>query len=113
MAQVPILIFTGDGSGAVSAFDGEGALMWRTVLSAAVHSLGFRGRILWAGTGDGRLLALDPVTGSILAALKAEGAVHAPPLQLGGLSEKIIWVSRDGIVRAHRLQFQERPWDEE
>lgn len=110
MAQVPIFIFTGDGSGAVSAFDGDGALFWRTNLGAAVHSLGFRGRILWAGTGNGRLLALDPVTGSILTALKADGAVHAPPLQLGGLSRKIIWVSRDGIVRAHRLQFQERPW---
>ncbi len=110
MAQVPIFIFTGDGSGAVSAFDGDGALFWRTNLGAAVHSLGFRGRILWAGTGNGRLLALDPVTGSILTALKADGAVHAPPLQLGGLSGKIIWVSRDGIVRAHRLQFQERPW---
>ena len=110
MNNAPGFIFTGDGSGAVSVFDGNGALLWRTDLGAAVHSLGFGGRILWAGTGGGDLVALDPA-GSILFILKAEGAVHATPLHLARPSERIIWASRDGKVRAHSIQVRERRWD--
>jgi len=110
MKNAPGFIFTGDGSGAVSVFDGNGALLWRTDLGAAVHSLGFGGRILWAGTGGGDLVALDPA-GSILFTLKAEGAVHATPLHLSRPSERIIWASRDGKVRAHSIQVRERRWN--
>ena len=110
MNRVPAFIFTGDGSGAVSVFDVDGALLWRTDLGSAVHSLGFGGGVLWAGTGDGRLAALGPA-GTVLYTFQAEGAVHSPPLHLGGPSERIIWASRDGKVRAHRVQFQERRWD--
>ena len=109
--RVPSYIYTGDGSGAVSLFDAGGALLWRNSLGSPVHALGLRGQILWAGTQDGRLSALNPVTGSVHGYLEADGAVHAPPLAAGPAGDVMIWGSRDGKVRAHRVKVLEEPWE--
>ena len=99
----------GDGSGAVSQFDGNGALIWRTALGSAVHALG-GGEMLWAGTEDGRLIAINPVTGALTATLKAAGAVHSPPLITDGPTRRMVWAARDGVVRALDWKISEKPW---
>jgi len=99
-----------DGRGAVFLFDSDGALLWRTELGSAVHTLSRSGPALWAGTEDGTLAALDFFTGRILSRLKANGAIHGPPAWTG-MGDQIIWAARDGIVRTFELDVYQRQWE--
>lgn len=99
-----------DGHGSVFLFDSDGALLWRTELGSAVHTLSRSGPALWAGTEDGTLAALDPLTGKILTRLKANGAIHGPPAWTD-TGDPIIWGARDGFVRALELNVDQRQWE--
>ncbi len=99
-----------DGRGAVFLFDSDGALLWRTEIGSAVHTLSRKGPALWAGTEDGTLAALDYFTGRILSRLKANGAIHGRPAWADN-GDQIIWAARDGIVRALELNALQRQWE--
>ena len=71
---------------------------------------GRRGDVV-VGTEDGRLVAIDPVTGALTVTLRASGAVHSPPLILDGPVRRIVWGARDGVIRAFDLRIDESPWD--
>jgi len=111
VASNPDSILTGDGSGAVSRYDVDGALMWRTVLKSAVHMVAVQGPLVWAGTEDGRLAAISPVSGAVVATLESRAAVHSEPYLVGGGANRLIWASRDGSVRAHDLKLSRIPWE--
>ncbi len=103
------LLGVGAGSGAISLLDGTGALRWRSGVGSAVHALGGK-EVLWAGTEDGRLIAIDPVDGALMATLRAAGAVHSPPLITGGTTRRMVWAARDGVVRALDWNVSEKTW---
>ncbi|MDF1535353.1 MAG: NosD domain-containing protein [bacterium] len=99
-----------DGNGSLYLFDSDGALLWRTELGSAVHTLSRTEQTLWAGTEDGILAALDPMTGRVRLRVEAAGAVHGRPAWSGGW-DPVIWAARDGIVRAFELTRRREPWE--
>lgn len=103
-------IIGADGGGWVSMLDAGGAPLWRTGLSSAVHTLSMSGRLIWAGTQNGDLVCLSPVSGRILARFKAGDSVHGSPLPVREAFDGIVWAARDGIVRAHRITVFDEPW---
>ena len=107
----PEFVLVGDGSGAVSLYDTDGALLWRNWLGSAVHMVTHEGPVIWAGTEDGRLVAFSPVSGAILFEFKAGKAIHSMPYYVPGDEPVIIWGSRDGTVRAHDLKVERIPWE--
>jgi parallel beta-helix repeat protein len=104
------LILTADGSGVLSLFDQDGALFWRSEVGSAVHMVSSSGALIWAGTEDGRLIALSPVSGAVVGELTSTGAVHSRPV-VPGEGYTIIWAARDGVVRAHDLKMEIRQWE--
>ncbi len=104
-------ILAADGSGAVSLFDPDGALYWRSELGSAVHMISRTGALIWAGTGDGRLAALSPLSGAVVGELRSRDAVHSRPVVVPGEGQTIIWAARDGVVRAHGLKMENRQWE--
>jgi outer membrane protein assembly factor BamB len=90
-------ILAADGSGAVSLFDPDGALYWRSELGSAVHMISRAGALVWAGTGDGGLAALRPLSGAVVGELRSR--------------DTIFWAARDGVVRAHGLKMENREWE--
>jgi outer membrane protein assembly factor BamB len=104
-------ILAADGSGAVSLFDPDGALYWRSELGSAVHMISRAGALVWAGTGDGRLAALSPLSGAVVGELRSRDAVHSRPVIVPGEGHTIFWAARDGVVRAHGLKMENREWE--
>ena len=104
-------ILVGDGSGAVSLYDQDGALFWRTDLGSAIHMVTVSYPAIWAGTEDGRLAAINPLSGAVLAELKSGSAVHSRPWSVPGDHRAIVWASRDGFVRKHAIKVTQRMWE--
>lgn len=75
---------TGHAPGPAPAF--TGAIKWKVTLPASVLSSPIvTGDAVYAGTGDGRFLALDPATGNTLWERATPGLVSAQPGVVGGL----------------------------
>ena len=104
-------ILVADGSGAISLFDQDGAVFWRSGVDSAIHMVSSSGALVWAGTEDGRLIAMSLVSGAVLGELTSRGAVHSRPVVVPGEDPSIIWAARDGVVRAHGLKIEYRQWE--
>jgi hypothetical protein len=104
-------IFVGDGSGTVSSYTGNGALMWSLDLGTAIHyisepALGF----MLAGTqSDG--LRIFTFTGKLVGTLQAGDAVHSAVIHERDRDVQVIYGARDGIVRSSSLSMSKRSWD--
>ncbi len=101
-----------DGSGALSWFDPSGALLWRTELGAAIHTLDKARDLVWAGTEDGSLYGIYAVTGRIVIRLAAANAVHSLRASIVSKDQdRILWAGRDGVVRHHLVHAVLVPWE--
>jgi len=107
----------GDGSGNLSAFSENGALMWVTEFGSAIHVVAgnefFSGAVV--GTEDGSLHGVNYI-GRPVFAVQTGGAVHSAVVDAeyeNVLASKttVIWGSRDGRIRAARINQEVTPWE--
>jgi len=107
----------GDGSGNLSAYSEDGALIWVTDLGSAIHAVAgndqFAGTVV--GTEDGSLHGVDYLGRPVFAVL-ADGAVHSVVVDADYedvLNSKttVIWGSRDGKIRATQVIQEVTPWE--
>jgi outer membrane protein assembly factor BamB len=105
----------GDGSGVLSAYSVDGALMWRTVLGSAVHVLAGAEDLtgVVAGTQDGELHIID-YFGRSSVKLGSGGAIHGVVIDAQAepkAKATVVWGSRDGTVRAVQVNEENVPWE--
>jgi hypothetical protein len=107
----------GDGSGNLSAYSEDGALIWVTDLGSAIHAVAgndqFAGTVV--GTEDGSLHGVDYL-GRLVFTVLADGAVHSVVVDADYedvLNSKttVIWGSRDGKIRATQVIQEVTPWE--
>jgi len=104
-------IIVGDGSGTISSFTGNGALMWSLDLGTAVHvisepALG----LMLAGTeGDG--VRIFSSTGRLIGTLQTEGAVHGLAFHQREKDALAVFGARDDVVRAYSLTLSKQTWE--
>ena len=104
----------GGGSGKLSAYSKDGALMWVTDLGSAIHVIVDNYPLpgVFAGTEDGSLYGINYL-GRIVFRNKIGGAIHGLALTLddedAAVSE-VIWGSEDGTIQAVRLTEEISPW---
>ncbi len=110
-------IFTQDAAAAVRAFDTSGKLLWSTDLTPASDKFGqasgggiaFGGGRLFATTGYGEVVALDPETGAIFWRHKMGAAISAAPVVIG---DRVIVVARNNIAQSLTQSYGRIEWEQ-
>ena len=104
-------IMVGDGSGTVSSFTGNGALMWNLDMGSAVHVVsGPAYGLMLAGT-ESNGVGIFTSTGRFLGTLESQGAVHGMAF-LGRENDALaVYGARDGVVRAYSLTLSKKRWE--
>jgi outer membrane protein assembly factor BamB len=105
-------VLAGNGDGRLLFLDGgKGATLWERTLGSPVHVTEWLDRrTVFVGLEDGTALLLDQWTGLTLAGMKTGGAIHGAPL-FDGATRTLVFGSRDGILRACRVEVAETPWE--
>ncbi len=104
----------GDGKGKVTFLGRRGERFVVIKLGSAVHALGSmagpEGEMLTAGTEGGGFFLLGVPDGRIAASVATGGAVHGQALW-DRENRILVFGSRDGILRAYRVEVKETPWE--
>ena len=104
-------ILVGDGSGAVSSFTGNGALMWRLEMGSAVHVLSGPVNGLMLGGTENNGVSIFTGTGRFLGTLESGGAVHGISFLARESDALAVYGARDGFVRAYSLTLSKKTWE--
>ena len=104
-------ILVGDGSGAVSSFTGNGALMWRLEMGSAVHVLSGPVNGLMLGGTENNGVRIFTGTGRFLGTLESGGAVHGISFLARESDALAVYGARDGFVRAYSLTLSKKTWE--
>jgi outer membrane protein assembly factor BamB len=112
------LVFAVDAAGRLTALTRQGGAVWTTSLvpegqdpkSGPGGGLAVTGGVLYAGTGFGEVLAIDPTTGGIYWRKSLEAPIRSAPVVDGG---KIFVVMRDDKALALSTGEGEELWEVE
>ncbi len=110
-------IFTQDSAAGVRAFNTSGKLLWSTDLTPASDQYGqasggglaFGGGRLFATTGYGEVIALNPETGAIFWRHKMGAAISAAPVVIG---DQVIVVARNNIAQSLTQSYGRIEWEQ-
>jgi outer membrane protein assembly factor BamB len=110
-------IFTQDAVAGVRAFDTSGKLLWSADLTPASDKyaqasgggLAFGGGRLFATTGYGEVIALNPATGAIFWRHKMGAAISAAPVVIG---DHVIVVARNNIAQSLSQSYGRIEWEQ-
>lgn len=110
-------IFTQDAVAGVRAFDTSGKLLWSVDLTPASDQYGqasggglaFGGGRLFATTGYGEVVALNPETGSVFWRHKMGAAISAAPVVVG---DQVIVVARNNVAQSLSQSFGRIEWEQ-
>lgn len=110
-------IFTQDAVAGVRAFDTSGKQLWSVDLTPASDQYGqasggglvFGGGRLFATTGYGEVIAIDPETGAILWRHKMGAAISAAPVVIG---DHVIAVARNNIAQSLTQSYGRIEWEQ-
>ena len=110
-------IFTQDALAGVRAFDTSGKLLWSADLTPASDKYGqasggglaFGGGRLFATTGYGEVVALNPATGSVFWRHKMGAAISAAPVVI---NDQVIVVARNNIAQSLTQSYGRIEWEQ-
>lgn len=110
-------IFSQDAAAGVRAFDTSGKLLWSADLTPASDKYGqasggglaYGGGRLFATTGYGEVIALDPETGAVFWRHKMGAAISAAPVVIG---DHVIVVARNNIAQSLTQSYGRIEWEQ-
>lgn len=109
------LVYTLDGAGTVTALSSDGTVSWSLDVTPAGEKgadgagggLSYAGGVLYAGTGFGELLAIDPASGGILWRRMFEAAIRSAPTSDG---RRVFVVTRADVAYAVNVKDGSLEW---